>query len=171
MKKSAFLALACAALMSATATAQETPEITYTSDPSQGYLFNRFKDNWFITAEGGVNYQFSKTDIARKWSDRFAPAAGLYVGKWFSPVMAFRGGFSYMGTKGLSNLSDAFGLCYNGGNGPVMYDNKYYKTHVYNFGVSFDAMLNLTNWWCGYKPNRVYNCRSEEHTSELQSQR
>ena len=32
---------------------------------SQGYLFNRFKDNWFITAEGGVNYQFSKTDIAR----------------------------------------------------------------------------------------------------------
>ena len=158
MKKSAFLALACAALMSATATAQETPEITYTSDPSQGYLFNRFKDNWFITAEGGVNYQFSKTDIARKWSDRFAPAAGLYVGKWFSPVMAFRGGFSYMGTKGLSNLSDAFGLCYNGGNGPVMYDNKYYKTHVYNFGVSFDAMLNLTNWWCGYKPNRVYNC-------------
>lgn len=60
MKKSAFLALACAALMSATATAQETPEITYTSDPSQGYLFNRFKDNWFITAEGGVNYQSPK---------------------------------------------------------------------------------------------------------------
>ncbi len=24
-------------------------------------------------------------------------------------------------------------------------------------GPVFDLMVNLTNWWCGYKPNRVYN--------------
>ncbi len=65
MKKSALLALACAAVMSTQAFAQ-APEITYTEDPSQGYTFNRFKDNWFIGAEGGVNYQFSRYDSARK---------------------------------------------------------------------------------------------------------
>ncbi len=38
-----------------------------------------------------------------------------------------------------------------------MVDGKYYKDKVNYFGASFDVMLSLTNWWCGYKPNRVYN--------------
>ena len=33
----------------------------------------------------------------------------------------------------------------------------YTKTKLNYFGPSFDVMLSLTNWWCGYKPNRVYN--------------
>lgn len=52
MKKATLLAIACAGLFSASAWAQEAAqqEITYVEDPGQGYLFNRFKDNWFITA-------------------------------------------------------------------------------------------------------------------------
>ena len=74
MKKIMTLALACAAMLGSNAIAQE---VTYVEDPAQGYTFNKFKSNWFITAEGGVNMQFSKHDVQREWSDRFAPAFGL----------------------------------------------------------------------------------------------
>ena len=33
----------------------------------------------------------------------------------------------------------------------------FYKTKYNQVGPAFDAMINLTNWWCGYKPGRVYN--------------
>lgn len=157
MKKIMTLALACATMLSSSAIAQE---VTYVEDPAQGYTFNRFKDNWFITAEGGVNYQFSKHDINREWSDRFAPAFGLQIGKWFSPILGFRGGATYLGAKGLSRNADAFGVLYNDEGAVRTFENEhgtYYKTKVANLGVNFDAMLNVTNWWCGYKPNRVYN--------------
>lgn len=157
MKKSMILALACAALVNSSAFAQE---VTYVEDPAQGYTFNRFKDNWFITAEGGVNFQLSRHDINRDALDRFAPAFGLQVGKWFSPLIAFRGGATYLGAKGLSYGKDAFGLVYDENGDPKTFvsgNHTYYKTKVGNLGVNFDAMLNVTNWWCGYKPNRVYN--------------
>lgn len=160
MKKSALLALACAALTSAAAYAQAAPEITYVEDPAQGYTFNRFKDNWFITAEGGVNVIFGKTDNAASFGDRIAPAFGLQVGKWFSPLLGFRGGLTYLGQKGAANTThNVWGLVGQDGGGYKMVgENKdYYATHVGQLGINFDVMLNITNWWCGYKPNRVYN--------------
>lgn len=155
MKKSALLTLACAALVSTSAIAA-VPEITYAEDPAQGVLVNRFKNNWFISAEGGVNVQFGKADKVLDFGDRIAPTFGIQAGKWFSPVAAFRFGVNYLGAKGASNTADAFGLNYDK-NGAVQMHDKYYKTHVGNIGVNFDLMLNFTNWWCGYKPNRVYN--------------
>jgi len=155
MKKSALFALACAALMSAN-TAFAAPEITYVEDPAQGYTFNRFRDNWFLSAEGGVNVVFGTTDKVLDFGDRIAPAFGLQAGKWFSPVMAVRGGLSYIGQKGASNNISAYGLTKDA-NGYKMTNDGYYKTHVGQLGINFDAMLNITNWWCGYKPNRVYN--------------
>ena len=158
MKKNLFLALACAAIVSGSAFAQE---VTYVEDPAQGYTFNRFKDNWFLSVEGGANFQFSRHDNKRDAADRFAPAFGLNVGKWFSPIMGFRGGIGYLGVKGLSYGEDAFGVVYDK-NGDIKHftgenGHVYTKTKVANLGVNFDAMLNVTNWWCGYKPNRVYN--------------
>ncbi len=154
MKKTAIV-LAAAALMSVNTVMAAVPEITYVEDPAQGYTFNRFRDNWFIQGEGGVNVIFGKTDKVLKFGDRIAPAFGLQVGKWFSPVMGIRGGLTYLGQKGASNHEYAYGLIKE--NGQYKMDGKYYKTHVGQLGVNFDAMLNITNWWCGYKPNRVYN--------------
>lgn len=156
MKKSALLALACAALVSANTAMAAVPEITYVEDPSQGVTFNRFKDNWFITAEGGVNVVFGQTDKVLDFKDRIAPAFGLQVGKWFSPIMGFRGGLTYLGQRGASNNIYAYGMTKDA-NGYLTTSDGYYKTHVGQLGVNFDAMLNITNWWCGYKPNRVYN--------------
>ena len=95
MKKTTLLALACAFGISFAAQAQEaSQEVQYVEDPAQGYLFNRFKDNWFITGEAGANIYFSHGDSERKLGNRFAPTAGLYVGKWFSPIIGLRVGAS-----------------------------------------------------------------------------
>ncbi len=148
MKKATLLALACAFGMSFAAQAQEaTQEVQYVEDPSQGYLFNRFKDNWFITGEAGANIYFSHGDSQRKLGNRFAPTAGLYVGKWFSPIIGLRVGASWMQNKGISDIPVGFGKPYNG----------VYKQKFNEFGPVFDVMLNLTNWFCGYHPGRKYS--------------
>lgn len=151
MKKATLLA--CAALLAGQAMMAQSNsnEVTYVEDASQGLLINSFKSNWFITGQGGVSYYFSHADVHRKWSDRFAPAAGLYIGKWFTPVFGGRLGGEYLACKGLSDFNSGVGVIPN-----QMVDG-YYKTYVNEFGVTFDLMVNLTNWWCGYNPNRVYN--------------
>ncbi len=148
MKKSALFAAVCALFIGSSAFAQQNQEVTYVEDASQGYIFNDFKSNWFITAEGGASVFMSRYDQHRDLSDRFTPAAGLYVGKWFSPIIALRGGVSWLQSKGLSTVNS-----YN----PYGMVNGYYKQKFNHIGPFLDAMVNLTNWWCGYRPGRVYN--------------
>ena len=152
MKKSSIFALGFA-LLAGSAVAQNAQEVTYVEDPSQGYLFNKFSSNWFIQAEGGVSVGFSSVDKERKFGDRFAPAASLYIGKWFSPILGARLGADFMSVKGLVQP-------YNEGIGARPWENDvkgYTKSKANYIGPGFDVMVNLTNWWCGYKPNRVYN--------------
>lgn len=155
MKKATLIAALCGLFMGAQAiSAQETAqELTYVSDPSQGVLLNRMKDNWFITAEGGVDVYLSSLASKRSLSDRFMPAASLYGGKWFSPVFGGRIGFSYMGLKGLAADGSYIGVL----QGEHMVDGVYPKTRYNEFGLVGDLMINLTNWWCGYRPGRIYN--------------
>ncbi len=153
MKKITFLSFICALFLGQAAMAQKAQEITYVEDPSQGYLFNRFKDNWFITAEGGVGFYMSPNDSERCWSDRFSPAASLYVGKWFSPIIGLRAGVNWLQCKGLSSVPQGTGILWD----ENMIKDTYYKQKFSEVGPVFDVMLNLTNWFCGYKPGRVYN--------------
>ena len=154
MKKATLLAFAFAMFAGAQSiVAQEPAEnVQYVSDPSQGVLLNRMQDNWFITAEGGANIYFSHKSIHRDLSDRFSPAASIYAGKWFTPVFGARAGVTWMQLKG---LADGPGYI-----GTLKYDYRpdgFYKQRTQEIGPVFDLMVNLTNWWCGYKPNRVYN--------------
>ena len=153
MKKSAILALLCALFIGQNAFAQDNQEITYVEDPSQGYLFNSMKDNWFITGEGGVGFYLSPGDSERKWSDRMSPAASIYVGKWFSPLIGVRLGVNWLQTKGLSDAPSGAGIEWD----QPLVDGKYYKQKFSEIGPVFDVMFNLTNWVCGYKPGRWYN--------------
>lgn len=153
MKKATLLAFACALVMGAQAVnAQEVAqEVTFQEDPSQGVLLNRFKDNWFVTAEGGASFYLARKSVHRDVADRFMPAASLYFGKWFSPVWGGRFGVNYLGLKGLAEGDQWIGAMPNEPFG------QYYKTKYAEVGGVFDAMINLTNWWCGYRPGRVYN--------------
>lgn len=146
MKKITILALLCAIFSVSSASAQQQ-EVTYVEDPAQGYLFNKFKDNWFVTAEGGVNVFFSPNDVHRDVLDRLSPAASIYAGKWFSPIIGLRAGVNWLKLKGLSEV---------GADGQPMV-NGHYKQEFHEVGPVFDVMLNLTNWICGYKPGRKYN--------------
>ena len=60
MKKFALLVIVCASYLLPMLTSAQ--EVTYVEDPSQGYLFNRMRDNWFITADGGVGIMMSPYD-------------------------------------------------------------------------------------------------------------
>ncbi len=161
MKKNLLLTLACAAIIGGSAWAQAPTEVTYVEDPAQGVIFNKFRDNWFLTLDGGANVLFSKHDGDMQLKHRLAPAADLQLGKWFSPLLGFRGGVTWLGNKGLTNNKNYFGIVrpqtdvvatYNIDNNQLRYE-----TCINHFGANFDAMLNFTNWFCGYKPNRVYN--------------
>ena len=134
MKKSAILAFAAAIMLGQNAVAQNNvKEITYVEDATQGYLVNNFSSNWFITLQGGVANSMTKGIARPGVGDRFAPAAGLYVGKYFSPIIGVRAGFDWFQAKGMKDFK------------------------LNNLGAAGDVMLNLTNWWCGYNPDRVFN--------------
>lgn len=132
-------------------------EVTYVEDPAQGYIFNRFQDNWFIEAEGGAGVMLSTWDRVGKFKDRLGWKANLAVGKWFSPIIGLRIGGEINKMRGFANTRAA-----NGALG-LRIDNKKTLTegctyqNFNNIGGFGDVLINLTNWWCGYKPNRVYN--------------
>lgn len=152
MKKATLIAAACALAFGAqTLVAQESAqELTYVSDPTQGVLLNRMQDNWFITAEAGASFYFESLAKNLNISDRFMPAGSIYAGKWFSPVFGGRFGVNLLGLKGLAASDKYFGVT----GGKV---GDYWVTKNYELGPVFDLMINLTNWWCGYRPGRVYN--------------
>ncbi|MDD2960922.1 MAG: OmpA family protein [Muribaculaceae bacterium] len=147
MKKITLLALLCSMFMAPLANAQE---VTYVEDPSQGYLQNKFKDNWFISAEAGIGGLGSQFDSKLGFGKRIMPTANISFGKWFSPIIGLRLGVDGQKLKGATNTG-------------LYIDPKEAKVDGYNIqkywqvGPAADVMLNLTNWWCGYRPGRVYN--------------
>jgi outer membrane protein OmpA-like peptidoglycan-associated protein len=156
MKKSTFLALVCTLFFCQSMFAQsEAQEITYVEDPSQGYLFNKMKDNWFISGEVGAGIYFSPNDCNRSVWDRWSPAGSIYVGKWFSPIIGARLGVNFLQTQGMADAQNP--ESYPG----ILWDrglvNGHYRQVFSHVGPVFDVMFNLTNMCCGYKPGRIYN--------------
>ena len=155
MKKSTLIAALMLSVASFGANAQS---VTYAEDPSQGLLINNFPNNWFIQAEGGANVFMSPNDTkVESFGDRITPSFQLSVGKWFSPIFGLRVSGNAFMIKGASD-----DLHVVRGDMALRPDLDYAKDgyvaqKAWFFGPNADAMLNLTNWWCGYKPERVYN--------------
>lgn len=155
MKKIALLVLLCAAyLVPSMSSAQE---VVYVEDPSQGYLLNRMRDNWFIMADGGVGMMMSSYDRHEHFGHRLGAKADFFVGKWFSPLLGLRGGMDFEQIKGATWTGNYAALGYR--NWPRQLDGgKYVPQHFNNFGLVGDVLFNVSNWLCGYKPHRFYNC-------------
>lgn len=152
MKKIGLLALAVAAL--AGTSTVKAQEVTYVEDCSQGLLINKAPNNWFITLQGGANFLWSHNDIHADIKNRIGPQASIYVGKWVTPVFGFRFGAAWTMPKG-ATTADGFFRKMN--SNFIKEGSDLYAEKFMGLGPEFDVMLNLTNWWCGYKPNRVYN--------------
>ena len=155
MKKIALFALLCVAyLVPSGANAQE---VTYVEDPSQGYLLNRMRDNWFIMADGGVGMMMSSYDKHEHFGHRLGAKADFFVGKWFTPILGLRAGMDFEQIKGATWTGNYAALGYR--NWPRQLDGgKYVPQHFNNFGFVGDVLFNVSNWLAGYKPHRFYNC-------------
>ena len=153
MKKVLLLILLCVSLAPSFSNAQE---VVYVEDPSQGYLFNRMRDNWFIDAEGGVGLLMSPYDANAPFGKRIGAKVNLHIGKWFSPLIGLRFGGDFEQLKGCTWTGNYAALGYR--NWPEMYkDGKYAPTHFNDAGVTGDVLFNVSNWLAGYKPHRFYN--------------
>lgn len=130
MKKS-FFAIACALFLGQSMVAQNDQVAVFVEDPTQGVIENRFRDNWFLGVEGGISFLNNRNGHNVDFKDRIAPDVQLSFGKWFSPKFGFRSNLEWFQSKA--------------------------EYKINNFGFSTDGLLNLTNWWCGYNPTRVYN--------------
>ena len=140
MKKIVLFALICAAyLVPNYANAQE---VTYVEDPSQGYLFNRMRDNWFIDAEGGVGLFMSPYDANAPWGKQLGAKVNVHIGKWFSPLLGLRFGGDFEQLKGATWVGNYAALGYR--NWPELYkDGKYAPTHFNDAGVTGDVLFNV----------------------------
>ena len=54
------------------------------------WIANRFRDNWFISINGGIAQLMSEETRYMDFKDQIRPTFGLSVGKWFSPVWGLR---------------------------------------------------------------------------------
>ena len=149
-----FLLLCVSCLLPSVTSAQE---VTYVEDPSQGYLFNRMRDNWFITADGGIGLMMSSYDRHEKFGHRLGAKADFFIGKWFSPLLGLRGGLDFEQIKGATWTGNYAALGYR--SWPRILDGgRFVPQHFNNFGLVGDVLFNVSNWLCGYKPYRFYNC-------------
>lgn len=155
MKKIALLAFAVASIFGVSNT--QAQEVTYVEDCGQGLLINRMQDNWFITAEGGANVFFSSHDRMAEFKDRIGASANVYVGKWFTPVWGFRFGISGQIARGATNADGLFRDPHHGPLSISGHGEPIYAERFATLGPKIELMLSLTNWICGYNPNRLYN--------------
>ena len=112
------------------------------------YETNRFFDNIFIGAAGGVNIYHGEDDGYGSFGKRLAPALDIYVGKWLTPSVGLRVGYNGLNAQGWTPN----GIYAKGSVGEGMYKEK--------FGVSYlhgDVMWNFSNAVSGYKESRTWN--------------
>ncbi|WP_295935471.1 OmpA family protein [uncultured Alistipes sp.] len=147
MKHFCFIALFF--LFSSAASAQENGNRDDQNRIVRGpYETNRLFDNMFVGIAGGVNIYFGEHDSYGKFGKRLAPALDIHVGKWFTPSVGARVGYSGLQAKGWTTA----GTIYAKGADGDMFKEK--------FGVSYlhgDVLWNLSNAISGYKESRTWN--------------
>jgi outer membrane protein OmpA-like peptidoglycan-associated protein len=119
--------------MSLTAIGQEK-EKTYRHE---GFETNRLFDNWEASVLGGVQAFHVLGGSDANFGESFMPAMQVAVGKWVTPVFGARLAFQGFG---INDGTDTNGFT----------NSSYHYLHT-------DVMVNLTNWFCGYKSDRFYN--------------
>jgi outer membrane protein OmpA-like peptidoglycan-associated protein len=112
------------------------------------FLTNKARDNWFISAGGGVNIYYGENDKLGSFGKRMAPALDISLGKWFTPAVGARLQYSGLKAKGWTNSLNA----------PFIASGVYnLNQYAEKFNVSFfhaDVLWNLSSALGGYKPER-----------------
>lgn len=114
------------------------------------YETNGAGDNWFIGAGGGINLLedgwFGNSDHRT----RVAPALDIYVGKWFTPSVGARVGYSGLRANGWSPHSTVYASEFDS-------SRNLFKEKVNFAYIHGDLMWNISNAFSGYKETRFWN--------------
>lgn len=113
---------------------------TYTDKANNEY---QFKKHAFLNLQGGVQYTLGEA----KFDKLLSPNVQLGLGYQFSPVFALRLQANGWQSKGGWN---GYELARTG--------NPYTADYKFNYvAPGLDLMFNLSNLFCGWNPNRVFN--------------
>lgn len=139
----------CIAMLAANAMAQENGNRGENNKIVTGpYETNRFFDNWFIGAGGGVNLYHGENDSYGSFSKRLAPAVDFSIGKWVTPSVGLRMQYSGLEAKGWSNYKSQYAKDADGS----MFNEKFGVMNLHA-----DVMWNISNAFSGYKETRTWN--------------
>jgi outer membrane protein OmpA-like peptidoglycan-associated protein len=109
------------------------------------YETNRFGDNWFIGAGGGINTFLN---------EGYDPAIGVSIdanfGKWFTPSIGMRAGYQGINCNVWADNPTLLGPQKDADKG--MYDQEF--GYMYFHG---DFLWNISNAFSGYKETRFWN--------------
>lgn len=152
----AMMALAGASLPAQPAVRTDTTvTVEYSSDKHRVETAP-FKANWFIGIDGGAQVYFGEHDRQCAFGDRLAPALNVFVGKWFTPSVGARLGYSGVGQRGATQE----GVHGTGAEVPGKGGSGYWlERQEFRFwNIHADVLFNLANALCGYKPSgHVWN--------------
>lgn len=125
------------------------------------YLSSRFGQNWFITADGTVNWwQGSDRNPAGNYTTLNGPSFGgsLSLGKWITHNIGLRLTYDVNQAQSFINgyySNRKFGFMYE--DTPTPDANGYYKTHFMYHNLHGDVILSPIDLITGYYyPKRVY---------------
>ena len=121
------------------------------------YLTNQFGDNWFVGLGGGINLFMDGG-----YKTALGGALDVNAGKWITPAIGLRAGYSGLTGAEWSNSSSALGLTLN--------ENK--DMYKQKFGFAYlhaDVMWNISHAIGGYKETRLWNFIPYAHTGFLKT--
>lgn len=111
--------------------------------PTQKYSVatNSFWANWYVQVGGEFNAAYSNQENLGNKNpfsvDRGTFGFNVAVGKWFTPVIGIRTKFQGLWSKSVVDANNH---------------------HAYSYwNIHEDVMFNLSNMFCGYNENRVWN--------------
>lgn len=133
--------------------ADTTQTVEYSTDKHKVET-NRFWSNWVVSVGGGVQVFFGDHDKQLPFGQRISPALDINIGKWFSPDVGIR--FGYSGWK--LNGATRWGAAHSTGEQVDGWGEGLYKSKLNYYNFHLEAMFNFSNIISGYKESRFYNC-------------
>ena len=116
------------------------------------YETNRFGDNWFIGAGGGINILLNEG-----YDIRFSPSIDANLGKWFTPAVSMRIGYQGFQTSAWSDNATALATT-------IDQDQGQYLTKLGYMYFHGDFLWNMSNALGGYKETRFWDLVPYVHT-------
>lgn len=114
------------------------------------YETNRLFDNVWIGVAGGINlYEMGFNDPG-PFGGRISAAIDINIGKWVTPSVGLRIGYSGLTASGWSHTATPYSPNFDEGKG-------LYKKQFGTMFVHGDVMWNISNAFSGYKETRVWN--------------